>query len=109
MKKEDYGQTLAVHGTGPGCYLVLPVLVPATARDTASSLINVIGGDAWYNITVKNNTSHFRGCRLYCIKTAGVDFRAKNYDSFDNLEKNSIDFFMHQLKVYIYKIDNKKY
>ena len=24
-EKEDYGQTLAVHGVGPGCYLVLPV------------------------------------------------------------------------------------
>ena len=25
-EKEDYGQTLAVHGVGPGCYIVLPVL-----------------------------------------------------------------------------------
>ena len=25
--------------------------------------------------------------------TSGVDFRAKNYDSIENLEKNSIDFY----------------
>ena len=31
-KKEDYGQSLAVAGVGPGCYLVLPVLGPSTAR-----------------------------------------------------------------------------
>ena len=44
--KEDYGQSLASHGVGPGCYLVLPVLGPTTARDTIASLTNFIGGDA---------------------------------------------------------------
>ena len=38
-EKEDYGQTFAVHGVGPGCYLVLPVLGPSTVRDTTSSLL----------------------------------------------------------------------
>jgi len=52
-EKEDYGQTLAKLGVGPGCYLVLPVLGPSTVRDTTASLVNVLGGDAWYNITVK--------------------------------------------------------
>ena len=28
-EKEDYGQSLAKHGVGPGCYIVLPVLVQA--------------------------------------------------------------------------------
>ena len=32
--KEDVGQTLGSYGFGPGCYLVLPVLGPSTARDT---------------------------------------------------------------------------
>ena len=32
--KEDVGQTLGVYGVGPGCYLVLPILGPSTARDT---------------------------------------------------------------------------
>ena len=36
-EKEDYGQTLAVWGMGPGCYVVLPVLGPSTIRDTAGS------------------------------------------------------------------------
>ena len=52
-EKEDYGQSLAKLGVGPGCYLVLPVLGPSTVRDAAGSLVNVMGGDAWYNITVK--------------------------------------------------------
>ena len=54
--KEDYGQSLGSSGVGPGCYLVLPVLGPSTIRDTAGSLINVFGGDPWYNVSVKNDT-----------------------------------------------------
>jgi len=33
--KEDFGQTFAVWGFGEGWYLVLPLLGPSTARDTA--------------------------------------------------------------------------
>ena len=57
-EKEDYGQSLAKHGVGPGCYIVLPVLGPSTARDTVASVINFTGGDAWYNVTVANDTHH---------------------------------------------------
>ena len=31
--KED-GQTLGSYGIGPGCYFVLPILGPTTARDS---------------------------------------------------------------------------
>ena len=92
--KEDYGQSLASHGVGPGCYLVLPVLGPSTARDTLASLTNFMGGDAWYNVTVRNDTHYFRDMDYYTSKiSAGVDFRAKNFDSIENLEKNSLDFY----------------
>ena len=101
-EKEDYGQTLAVHGTGPGCYLVLPVLGPSTARDTLASLTNFVGGDAWYNVTVQNDTQHFSDFDYYASKlTTGVDFRAKNYDSIENLEKNSIDFYASVKSLYL--------
>ena len=32
--KEDVGQTLGTYGIGPGCYFVLPILGPTTARDS---------------------------------------------------------------------------
>ena len=87
-EKEDYGQSLAKAGVGPGCYIVLPVLGPSTARDTIASVGNFMGGDAWYNVTVKNDTHYFRDIDYYSSKvTAGIDFRAKNYDSINNLEK----------------------
>ena len=73
-EKEDYGQTLAIHGTGPGCYIVLPVLGPSTARDTIASLANFSGGDAWYNVTVRNDTQYFSDYDYYASKvTAGID------------------------------------
>ena len=54
--KEDYGQTLGTWGVGEGCYFVLPVLGPTTVRDSIGSLANISGGDAWYNVTVANDT-----------------------------------------------------
>ena len=101
-EKEDYGQTLAVHGTGPGCYIVLPVLGPSTARDTVASVVNFVGGDAWYNVTVRNDTQYFSDFDYYASKvTAGVDFRAKNYDSIENLEENSLDFYASVKSLYL--------
>ena len=101
-EKEDYGQSLATHGVGPGCYLVLPVLGPSTIRDTAASLTNFVGGDAWYNVTVRNDTHYFRDIDYYSSKiTGGVDFRAKNYDSIENVEKNSLDFYASVKSLYL--------
>ena len=101
-EKEDYGQTLAVHGVGPGCYIVLPVLGPSTARDTFASLANFVGGDAWYNVTVNNDTQYFSDVDYYVSKVvSGVDFRAKNYASIENLEKNSLDFYASVKSLYL--------
>ena len=101
-EKEDYGQTLGTMGVGEGCYLVLPILGPSTVRDAAGSVTNLLGGDAWYNVTVKNDTQHFNE-RDYYISRAGtgVDFRAKNIDSFDNLEMNSMDFYASVRSLYL--------
>jgi phospholipid-binding lipoprotein MlaA len=101
-EKEDYGQTLGALGVGPGCYLVLPVIGPSTVRDSIGSLINVVGGDPWYNITVTNNTQYFSDFDYWSTRaTSGIDFRAKNIDSFENLEKNSIDFYASVRSLYL--------
>ena len=101
-EKEDYGQSLASFGVGPGCYIVLPVLGPSTARDTVASLTNFVGGDAWYNVTVKNDTHYFRDIDYYSSKiTEGINFRAKNYDSIENLKANSLDFYASVKSLYL--------
>ncbi len=101
-EKEDYGQTLATMGVGPGCYIVLPVLGPSTVRDATASIVNLMGGDAWYNVTVQNDTQHFSDVDYYASRlTSGIDFRAKNYDAIDNLEQNSIDFYASVKSLYL--------
>jgi len=111
-EKEDYGQTLGVWGAGPGCYLVLPVLGPSTVRDTSGSFINMMGGDPYYNVSTHGNNEYLSKSNYMLAKTlAGVDFRAKNIDSFNNLEKNSIDFYASVRSLYLQdrqkKIKNK--
>jgi len=101
-EKEDYGQSLAKMGIGPGCYLVIPVLGPSTVRDTTASFANFMGGDAWYNVTVNNDTQYFSDFDYYASRvTSGIDFRAKNFDAIDNLEKNSIDFYASVKSLYL--------
>ena len=101
-EKEDYGQTMGALGIGPGCYLVLPVLGPSTMRDTVGSLANVVGGDPWYNVTVANNTQHFSDFDYWGTRVAtGIEYRKKNIDSFENLEKNSMDFYASVRSLYL--------
>ena len=101
-EKEDFGQTLGSWGFGEGCYVVLPVLGPSTARDTLGSLGNYLGGDAWYNVTVRNDTRYFSDFDYYASKGAGgVDFRAKNFEDINNLEENSIDFYASVKSLYL--------
>ena len=105
-EKEDYGQSLASYGVGPGCYVVLPVLGPSTARDTVSSLVNFMGGDAWYNVTVKNETHHFSDIDYYSsmvdergglkkeFSGDGVHPNKDGYDIMSNIVSSAIDTFI---------------
>tara|TARA_B100001093_G_scaffold513500_1_gene585568 strand:- start:714 stop:1505 length:792 start_codon:yes stop_codon:yes gene_type:complete len=107
-EKEDYGQTLAVWGVGPGCYVVLPVLGPSTIRDTAGSFVNVMGGDPYYNISAHGNNEYLDKSDYMLTKTlTAVDFRSKNLEAFDNLEKNSLDFYASVKSLYLQDRERK--
>ena len=108
LEKEDFGQTFGAMGIGEGCYLVLPVIGPSTVRDAVGSLVSMSGGDAWYNVTVKNDTQYFKESDYYYSKlTEGVDFRAKNLESFDSLEKTSVDFYATVRSLYLQDRERK--
>ena len=101
-ESEDFGQTLGRWGFAEGCYIVLPVLGPSTLRDATGSIGNYIGGDAWYNVTVRNDTRYFSNFDYYASKgMGGVDFIAKNLGALDNLEENSIDFYASVRSLYL--------
>ena len=101
-EKEDYGQTLGTWGVGEGCYFVLPVLGPTTVRDSLGSVANIMGGDVWYNVTIANDTQYFNEADYYLSRVmSGVDFRAKNLESFDSLERTSLDLYSSVRSLYL--------
>jgi len=100
-EKEDYGQTFGAWGIGAGCYVVLPVLGPSTVRDTIGSFVNAFG-DPYYNMSVHGNNQYLDKEIYIATKTmSGIDFRAKNLETIDNLEKNSMDFYASVRSLYL--------
>jgi phospholipid-binding lipoprotein MlaA len=112
--KEDFGQTIGRWGSSSGCYLVLPFLGPSTARDAVGLVGNMIL-DPVYQITHNTevaNRSYSEHNFWYYRGTGAVDFRAKNIESFDSLEENSIDLYASLKSLYLQnrtqKINNSK-
>jgi len=112
--KEDFGQTLGRWGTNSGCYFVLPVLGPTTARD-AIGLAGNLMLDPVYQIThnteisngIIGNGNYSEHNYYYYRGTGAVDFRAKNIESFDSLEKNSIDLYASLKSLYLQNRNQK--
>ena len=117
--KEDFGQTLGVWGADTGCYFVLPILGPTTTRDAIGRVGNVFL-DPVYQIThnteidngVIGNSTYDEHNYYYYRGTSVVDFRAKNIESFDSIEKNAIDLYASLKSLYLQdrakKIKNSK-
>ena len=108
--KEDVGQTLGAYGVGPGCYLVLPILGPSTARDSLGLLADTFI-DPFAHVTIRENELlGISGNDLdyFSVKgTTAVDFRAYNDRNFENLKKNSLDLYSSLKSVYLQDRENK--
>ena len=105
--REDFGQTLGVWGVDTGCYFVLPILGPTTTRD-AFGLVGNTFIDPVYYLTHNSETDVVVGNEnlsehnyYYYKGTDAVDFRSKNIESIDSLEKNSIDFYASVKSLYL--------
>ena len=108
--KEDVGQTLGAYGFGPGCYLVLPIFGPSTARDTIGLLADTFV-DPFAHVTIRENelfSISGNDLDYYSVKaTTAIDFRADNDKNFVSLEKNSIDLYSSIKSVYLQNRENK--
>ena len=97
-EKEDYGQTLAVHGVGRDVTLFCQFRYEHCKR--YSSLVSEFyRWDAWYNVTVKMTLN--TELRLLCFKNNCRCWFEKNYDSIENLKTNSIDFYASVKSLYL--------
>jgi phospholipid-binding lipoprotein MlaA len=113
-EKEDFGQTMGVWGADSGCYFVLPVLGPTTTRD-AFGLVGNVFLDPVYQIThnteIRNglvgNGNYSEHNYYYYRGTSAVDFRAKNIESWDSLEENSIDLYASLKSLYLQNRNKK--
>ncbi len=107
--KEDFGQTLGVWGSDSGCYFVLPILGPTTARD-AVGLVGNMFLDPVYRVTHNEATAgrnYSEHNYWYYRSTGAVDFRAKNIESFDSLEETSIDLYASLKSLYLQNRNKK--
>ena len=108
--KEDVGQTLGTYGIGTGCYFVLPILGPTTARD-AVGLVADSFIDPFAHITIREKELFgISGNEIdyFSVKgTSAIDFRSNNITSFESLEKNSIDLYSSVKSVYLQSRENK--
>ena len=108
--KEDVGQTLGSYGMGPGCYFVLPVLGPTTVRDSIGMFADSFV-DPFAHITIREKellSTSGTSLDFFTVKgTSAIDFRAYNDASFDNLEKNSIDYYSSLKSIYLQDRENK--
>lgn len=87
--KEDFGQTLAVWGVGPGPYLVVPLLGPHTTRHLAGRIVDSrlnpfsylleAGGVGW--ISIVGTAVDF------------VDQRERLIEVVDEMKRTSLDFY----------------
>jgi phospholipid-binding lipoprotein MlaA len=109
-QKEDVGQTLGTYGFGPGCYFILPILGPTTARDSmgmlADSFVDPFAHITWREkklFGVSGNQIDYVALK----GTTAVDFRADNETNFDSLEKNSIDLYASFKSLYLQNRENK--
>jgi phospholipid-binding lipoprotein MlaA len=91
---EDFGQTLAVHGTGPGPYLVLPLLGPSTGRDAAGRVVDL----AFDPLTVLGaaGVGIFIDPTAFGLARTGTQtltFREQTLDEYDELKRSSLDLY----------------
>ena len=108
--KEDVGQTLGLYGVNTGCYFVLPIFGPTTARDSIGMLADTFVDPFAYVTVREHEIFNISGSSIDYFATKGttaVDFRADNDLNFESLEKNSIDLYSSFKSIYLQDKNNK--
>jgi len=86
---EDFGQTLAVHGVGEGPYLVLPLLGPSNVRDATGRAVDML----FDPLTYVGIFGGIDNIGLGAAVVEGVDIRARNLKTLDEIRRGSLDYY----------------
>lgn len=82
---EDFGQTLAVWGSGEGMYLMLPLLGPSGLRDGVGLGVDILIDPLTYYASFEQRSGR--------TLARGIDDLSGVVDSLDEIERTSIDFY----------------
>lgn len=92
---EDFGQTLGVWGVGSGPYLMIPLLGPSNPRDGVGMIVDqAFDPRTW----VSNPKLLYADLGVYAVQI--VSQREATMDQFDEIERNSIDFYAQVRSIY---------
>ncbi len=96
MHREDFGQTLAVWGSGEGPYMVIPFLGPDPPRDSFGQLVDLIPLDPTNYIHFKQHVWWVTGRTYFKL----LDLRAENFETIQGIERTSIDYYVSMRSYY---------
>jgi phospholipid-binding lipoprotein MlaA len=85
----DFGQTLYSWGVPDGPYIVIPILGPSDVRDGIGMGVDGYA-EPWDRLAWNY---HYWYLTLVHAGVDGIDQRARNLDTFDELQRNAIDFY----------------
>ena len=83
--REDFGQTLAVWGSGEGMYLVLPLLGPSGLRDGVGLGVDILTDPLTYYASFEQGSGR--------TLAHGINELSGVIDSLDEIERTSIDYY----------------
>ena len=86
---EDFGQTLAVWGTGEGPFLMLPLLGPSNPRDVTGLAMDTFLLDPTNHIHFKQHFWWSAG-RQYLVV---LDLKAQTWETLQGIERSSVDYY----------------
>lgn len=82
---EDFGQTLAKYGVGSGPYLMVPLLGPSNPRDLTGRVVDFLFDPLFFVAPTDVSLARFGA--------STVDFRERNLDTINELERSSLDLY----------------
>ncbi|RMF81804.1 MAG: VacJ family lipoprotein [Nitrospirae bacterium] len=83
---EDFGQTLARYGLGPGPYLVLPLLGPSTVRDALARVVDGLLDPVVY----LTDTTGYVGAKAADV----VNETSLDKDTYEAIKRESLDPYL---------------
>jgi phospholipid-binding lipoprotein MlaA len=93
----DFGQTLASWGVAEGPYLVLPIFGPSNPRDAVGMGVDGVMEPFGY---LASDYGAGNSATIGRMAASGVDLRARNIETLDDLERNAIDFYAELRSLY---------